>query len=110
MPGTLGDAYIHIIPTTEGISDNITKALGGESEKAGKTAGKSMLGGIATVVGGGAAALAGAATVIGGTMIAGAKGAAETTSTRCPRRSASRRKSIRNGTTSWHGPGLRSTS
>ena len=36
MPGTLGDAYIHIIPTTEGISDNITKALGGESEKAGK--------------------------------------------------------------------------
>ena len=77
MPGTLGDAYIHIIPTTEGISDNITKALGGESEKAGKTAGKSMLGGIATVVGGGAAALAGAATVIGGTMIAGAKGVAE---------------------------------
>lgn len=77
MPSSLGDAYIHIIPTTEGIADNITKALGGESEKAGQSAGKSMLGGIATVVGGGAAVLAGATTAIAGTMVAGAKGVAE---------------------------------
>lgn len=77
MASSLGEAYIHIIPTTEGMSDNITKALGGESEKAGQTAGKSMLGGIASVVGGGAAVLAGATTAIAGTMIAGAKGVAE---------------------------------
>ena len=73
MPATLGDAYVHIIPTTEGISDSITKALGGESEKAGTSAGKSMVGGIAKVVGGGAAALVGAAAAITGTMVSGAK-------------------------------------
>lgn len=77
MPTTLGDAYVHIIPTTEGISGSITTALTGESEKAGTAAGKSMLGGVAKVVGGGTALLAGAATAVAGSMISGAKGVAE---------------------------------
>lgn len=77
MPSTLGEAYVHIIPTTEGISGSITSALSGESEKAGTQAGKSMLGGVAKVVGGGTALLAGAATAVAGSMISGAKGVAE---------------------------------
>lgn len=78
---TLGDAYINIIPTTEGIGGKLSEALGGPAEQAGKDAGNKagggMLGGIAKVVGGGAVAVAGAATAMTGAMIAGAKGVAE---------------------------------
>lgn len=78
---TLGDAYINIIPTTEGIGGKLSEALGGPAEQAGKDAGNKagggMLGSIAKVVGGGAVAVAGAATAMSGAMIAGAKGVAE---------------------------------
>lgn len=39
MAETLGQAYIEIIPTTEGISDGITKAMGGAGDSAGKSFG-----------------------------------------------------------------------
>ena len=81
MAATLGDAYINIIPTTEGISGKITEALSGPAESAGQAAGQKagsgMMGKMATVIGGGAAVLAGAATATAGAMIAGAKGVAE---------------------------------
>lgn len=78
---TLGDAYINIIPTTDGISGKLSDALGAPAEQAGKQAGSKagggMLGSIAKVVGGGAAVVAGAATAMTGAMVAGAKGVAE---------------------------------
>ena len=36
---TLGQAYIQILPTTEGIADQLRQALGGASEEAGRSAG-----------------------------------------------------------------------
>lgn len=78
---TLGDAYVNIIPTTEGISGKLTEALGGPAEQAGKEAGSKagggLLSGIGAIVGGGAAVLAGSAAVAAGAMVAGAKGVAE---------------------------------
>lgn len=78
---TLGDAYVNIIPTTEGISGKLTEALSGPAEQAGNVAGGKvgggLLGGVAKAVGGGAAVLAGAAAAAGTAMIAGAKGVAE---------------------------------
>ena len=36
---TLGQAYVQILPTTEGIAENLRRALGGASEEAGRSAG-----------------------------------------------------------------------
>lgn len=42
MSTELGKAYVQIIPSAEGIKGEITKALGGEAESAGKDAGSSF--------------------------------------------------------------------
>lgn len=42
MPGSIATAYVQIIPTTEGITANLEKALGGEGDKAGRSAGLSF--------------------------------------------------------------------
>ena len=36
MPGTIGTAYVQILPSAEGMKGNLTKALGGEGESAGQ--------------------------------------------------------------------------
>ena len=57
MATTLGKAYVQIVPSANGISGSIEKVLGGEADKAGKSAG----GKISSALGG---ALSGAATVL----------------------------------------------
>lgn len=42
MAEAIAKAYVQIIPTTEGITNNLTKELGGSVENAGKTAGTSF--------------------------------------------------------------------
>lgn len=42
--GTIADAYVQILPTTKGMSGNLTKALGGDAASAGASAG-SVFGG-----------------------------------------------------------------
>ncbi|APZ49713.1 hypothetical protein BW721_08595 [Jeotgalibaca sp. PTS2502] len=46
MATELGQAYVQIIPSAKGISGKIQEAMGGESEKAGKSAGLSIAGAI----------------------------------------------------------------
>ena len=46
MSTELGKAYVQIIPSAEGIKDGITEALGGEPERAGKSAGFKLAGAI----------------------------------------------------------------
>lgn len=81
MAATLGDAYVNIIPSTEGISGKLTEALSAPAEKAGEEAGNKagnkMTGTIAKLIGGGAAALVGSTAAMAGAMVAGAKGVAE---------------------------------
>ncbi len=67
MPTTIGTAYVQILPTTEGITGNLTSLLEGPSASAGESGGKSMTSGILKGLGAGAAALGTAATAaIGG--------------------------------------------
>ena len=68
----LAKAYVQVIPTTEGIKDNLTKALEPESEEAGKKSGSTFMqkfghtmGGMAKVA---AAGVAAAAVVVGKTL------------------------------------------
>lgn len=46
----LGNAYVQIIPSAEGISGKITEAIGGEAENAGKSAGNSIVGKIKGII------------------------------------------------------------
>lgn len=46
----LGNAYVQIIPSAQGIKGKITESLGGESEKAGKQSGESIAKGIVSVL------------------------------------------------------------
>ena len=50
MGGQIAEAYVQIIPTTDGIASNIGKALGDEGEKGGKSLGKSILSGASKVL------------------------------------------------------------
>ena len=36
----LGTAYVHIVPSAQGIAGSISKAIGGEAEQAGESSGK----------------------------------------------------------------------
>ena len=43
MAGTdIGTAYVHIVPSAEGISGNIKKAIGADVDSAGESAGQSF--------------------------------------------------------------------
>ena len=67
MPTTIGTAYVQILPTTEGITSNLTGLLSGPSEAAGQSGGKSMGSGLLKGLGASAAAIgAGAAAAVGG--------------------------------------------
>lgn len=46
----LGNAYVQIIPSAEGISGKITEAISGEAENAGKSAGNSIVGKIKGII------------------------------------------------------------
>ena len=61
---TLGTAYVQILPSTEGIAGNITKALKGEASSAGVTAGGLISGGVKKAI---------AAAGIGTTLTMGLK-------------------------------------
>ena len=50
MATELGKAYVQIIPSAEGISGSISKALGGEATSAGKSAGMNIAGAIKGVI------------------------------------------------------------
>ena len=66
---TIGTAYVQILPSAEGIKNNLTNTLGGEASKAGPSIGSKLGAGIskglktAAVVAGAAIAAAGAAAV-----------------------------------------------
>ena len=67
MPATIGTAYVQILPTTEGITDNLKGLLSPAADAAGESGGKSMGAGILKGLGAGAAAIGAAATAaIGG--------------------------------------------
>ncbi len=67
---TIAKAYVQIIPSTEGITGSISKALGNEPSNAGKTAGASLGGGLVSSLKGVLAA-AGIGTLIKETLDAG---------------------------------------
>ena len=46
----LGNAYVQIIPSAQGIKGKVTEALGGESKKAGEEGGKSIAAGIVSTL------------------------------------------------------------
>lgn len=66
MATELGKAYVQIIPSAKGISGSISESLGGETEKAGKSAGLNLAGAIK-----GAIAAAGIGTAIKSALDAG---------------------------------------
>lgn len=43
MAGQIAEAYVQIIPTTDGIASGISESLGGEGAKGGKSFGKSFM-------------------------------------------------------------------
>ena len=49
MATELGQAYVQIMPSSKGISGSIQKAIGGEAEKAGVSAGKSLAGNLVKI-------------------------------------------------------------
>lgn len=67
MAADLGKAYVQIVPSADGIEGSITHLLGGESKKAGISAGKGIASGIVGKLGGALAAL-GIGKVVGDTI------------------------------------------
>ena len=68
----LGNAYVQIIPSAQGIKGQITEALGGESEQAGKQSGESIAKGIVSTLKN-ALIAAGIGTIIKSALDEGAK-------------------------------------
>lgn len=71
----IAKAYVQIIPSTDGISGQLSELMGGEAEKAGTSAGGKFSGALGKVLKTGGAvvtAFAGAATAMGGALVKGA--------------------------------------
>ena len=68
---------MRIIPTTEGITDNIEQALTGAADSGGQKSGKAIAGGIAKGLAVGAAAVGTAAVTMVTGLVNGARGVAE---------------------------------
>ena len=51
MAGQIAEAYVQIIPTTDGITDGIGSALGDQGKKGGKSFGKGFLGTATKIIG-----------------------------------------------------------
>ena len=47
----IAQAYVQIIPTAKGITGELEKAMGGEADQAGKTAGKSFTSSFSSAIG-----------------------------------------------------------
>lgn len=73
----LGQAFVQIIPSAEGIEGKITQALGGEVSSAGEKSGKGFSSALAKGLIGGAAAVGTAAAGMVTGIVNGAKGVAE---------------------------------
>lgn len=73
----LGQAFVQIIPSAEGIEGKITQALGGEVSSAGEKSGKGFSSALAKGLIGGAAAVGTAAAGMVSGIVNGAKGVAE---------------------------------
>ena len=77
MATELATAYVRIVPTTDGIEDNLVKAMGTPSEHAGQKSGKAIAGGIAKGLAVGAAAVGTAAVTMVTGLVNGARSVAE---------------------------------
>lgn len=77
MPTELATAYVRIVPTTEGVTDNIEKALTGAADSGGQKSGKAIAGGIAKGLAVGAAAVGTAAVAMTTGIVNGAKDVAQ---------------------------------
>lgn len=77
MPTTIGTAYVQILPTTEGITNNLTGLLSGPTAAAGEAGGKNMGSGLLKGLGAGAAAIGAAATAAVGGIVDMANQAAQ---------------------------------
>ena len=76
MPTELATAYVRIVPTTEGITDNIEKALTGAADSGGQKSGKAIAGGIAKGLAVGAVAVGTAAVTMVTGIVKGSKAVA----------------------------------
>lgn len=70
MATELGTAYVQIVPSAQGISGSISKAIGGEADMAGASAGQSFIGKFASFAGK-ALAVAGIGKLIGESITQG---------------------------------------
>ena len=77
MATELATAYVRIVPTTDGIEENLVKAMGTPSEHAGQKSGKAIAGGIAKGLAVGAAAVGTAAVTMVTGLVNGARSVAE---------------------------------
>lgn len=71
MATDLGSAYVQIVPSAKGISESISKLLGGEVDSAGRSAGSSLGASLVSALSG-ALAAAGIGKIIGSALGAGA--------------------------------------
>lgn len=77
MPTTIGNAYVQILPSTDGIKENLTNALTGASNSAGQKSGSTFGSSFAKAIGGGAVAIGTAAVATVGAVINTTKAIAE---------------------------------
>lgn len=71
MPQNIGQAYVQIVPSADGISESIEKVLGGEAASAGQKTGTTLAKGIGGALLGGTAAVAGGVAAISGAIVKG---------------------------------------
>lgn len=71
MAQNIGQAYVQIVPSSDGISGSIEKVLGGEAASAGQKTGATLAKGIGGALAGGAAAVAGGVAAISGAIVKG---------------------------------------
>lgn len=71
MPQNIGQAYVQIVPSADGISGSIEKVLGGEAASAGQKTGSVLAKGIGGALLGGTAAVTAGVTAISGAVVKG---------------------------------------
>lgn len=71
MAQNIGQAYVQIVPSSDGISGSIEKVLGGEAASAGKATGTTLAKGIGGALLGGTVAVSAGVAAIGGAIVKG---------------------------------------
>jgi len=71
MPQNIGQAYVQIVPSSDGISGSIEKVLSGEAASAGKATGSVLASGIGSALLGGTAVVAAGVTAVSGAVVKG---------------------------------------